>query len=81
MVTKISWQEFRDSGMLWWVNMILHTFGMSIVIETQDGVIEDVYPARVKYRGFDERCNTEGYRKVSRSLDKNAKELFKESQD
>lgn len=27
MVNKKSWKEFRDSGMLWWINMILHTFG------------------------------------------------------
>nr|WP_297935692.1 hypothetical protein [uncultured Lachnoclostridium sp.] len=26
MVTKKTWQEFRDSGLLWWINMILHTF-------------------------------------------------------
>jgi hypothetical protein len=25
MVDKKTWKEFRDSGMLWWINMILHT--------------------------------------------------------
>lgn len=52
MVNKISWQEFRDSGMLWWINMILHTFGLAIVFDMEDGEIKEVYPARVKYRGF-----------------------------
>lgn len=27
MLTKKTWKEFRESGFLWWINMILHTFG------------------------------------------------------
>ena len=43
MVTKKTWQEFRDSGLLWWINMILHTFGWSIVFEiSKRGKIIDV---------------------------------------
>ncbi len=34
--------------MLWWVNMILHTFGWAITVKIEDGVITDCYPARVK---------------------------------
>ena len=54
MINKISWKEFKDSGMLWWINMILHTFGLAIVLDMEDGEIKNVYPARVKYRGFGE---------------------------
>lgn len=32
MVEKKTWNEFRDSGFLWWINMILHTFGWAICI-------------------------------------------------
>lgn len=28
MVVEKSWDEFRNSGLLWWINMILHTFGL-----------------------------------------------------
>ena len=81
MVTKISWKEFRDSGMLWWINMILHTFGLAIVYDMEEGQIKDVYPARVKYRGFDERNNSVGYLKVSKYIKENAEELVKEAKD
>ena len=81
MVTKISWKEFRDSGMLWWINMILHTFGLAIVFDMEDGEIKDVYHARVKYRGFGAKNNTEGYIKVSKYLDDNSENLLKEAKE
>jgi hypothetical protein len=82
MVSKKSWKEFRESGLLWWVNMILHTFGWAIVVEVEeDGVISSAYPARVKFRGFGEKDNTEGYIKVSEHLEQNVKILVQESKE
>ena len=81
MVNKISWQEFRDSGMLWWINMILHTFGLAIVLDIEGEEVKDVYPARVKYRGFEEKANTKGYIRVSKYLDDNSEELLKEAKE
>ena len=81
MVNRISWKEFRDSGMLWWINMILHTFGLAIVFDMENDEIKDVYPARVKYRGFGEKNNTEGYIRVSKYLDDNSEELLKEAEE
>ena len=81
MVNRISWKEFRDSGMLWWINMILHTFGLAIVFDMENDEIKDVYPARVKFRGFGEKNNTEGYIKVSEYMNKNAGILFEESKE
>lgn len=74
MVNKKTWQEFKDSGLLWWINMILHTFGWAIVFE-----IINVYPARVKYRGFDMKSTENGYIKVSKYMDENSKELLEEA--
>jgi len=80
MVHKKSWKEFRECGLLWWINMILHTFGWAIIVEVEDdGSITDAYPARVKFRGFDEQANTEGYQKVSGYLLENSAELEKEA--
>ena len=79
MVEKKTWKEFRDTGFLWWINMILHTFGWSICVEVDDGKIVNAYPARVKYRGFSEKNNTDGYIKVSNYMRKNADELLEES--
>ena len=81
MIDKISWQEFKDSGMLWWINMILHTFGLAIVLDMEDGEVKEVYPARVKFRGFGEKNNTEGYIKVSKYLNDNSDELLKEASE
>ena len=82
MIVKKSWNEFIDSGMLWWINMILHTFGWSITyVLEDDGTISDVYPARVKYRGFSEKSNTEGYIKVSKYMKENCGQLLKEAED
>jgi hypothetical protein len=82
MVNKESWLYFRDSGLLWWVNMILHTLGWAIVYEFDDNnELTDVYPSRVTYRGFTEKINTEGYIKVSKFIKDNADKLYKESQE
>lgn len=81
MVEKKTWNEFRDSGFLWWINMILHTFGWAICVYINDEKIVDVYPARVKYRGFSEKNNTDGYIKVSKYMKENVDELLEESEN
>lgn len=81
MVEKKTWNEFRDSGFLWWINMILHTFGWAICVYIDDEKIVDVYPARVKYRGFSEKNNTDGYIKVSKYMKENVDELLEESEN
>ena len=82
MVDKKTWKEFRETGLLWWINMILHTFGWAIAYEIDgNGGITEVYPARVKFRGFDEANNTEGYIKVSEYLKENVEAIESESKD
>ena len=81
MVNRKSWDEFRNNGLLWWINMILHTLGWAIVTEIDEGKIIDIYPARVKFRGFGEKNNTEGYIKVSQFMKDNAKELLSEAEN
>ena len=80
-VKEKSWEEFRGTGLLWMMNSILHLFGWAIVYEVEDGGVQKVYPARVKYRGFDEKSNTEGYIKVSEYLCGNIGELSKEAHE
>jgi len=81
MVDEKSWKEFRESGLLWFVNTILHTFGWALVAELEDEKIKRVYPARVKFRGFIEKINTEGYQKVSKYLKENIEELEREANE
>lgn len=79
---KKTWEEFRKSGLLWWINMILHTFGWAIVFEIDDdGEVREVYPARVKYRGFPETSNTDGYKNVSNYLKENIDDIASDLDD
>lgn len=81
MIEEKSWKEFRESGLLWFVNTTLHIFGWSIVIEMVDGEIARAYPARVKFRGFSEEVNTDGYKKVSKYMKDNVIDLEEESKN
>lgn len=89
MVTKKSWCEFRKTGLLWFVNSILHLFGWAIIFEFSDGAgtfdddteLNAVYPARIKFRGFSEQDNSEGYIKVTEFLQENVGDLVKEARD
>lgn len=80
MIDKKSWSEFRTSGMLWFVNMILHTFGWALVLDRNDnGEIVGCYPARVKFRGFNVNSNTKGYVAVSEYLKNNINDILEEA--
>lgn len=81
MIERKSWEEFKENGLLWWVNNMLHMFGWAIVTETLEGKITNVYPARVKFRGFSEQTNTEGFTKVSKYMKENAEDLLNESKE
>ncbi len=70
---KKKWEDFQDSGLLWWINRILHTFGWAIVlVQEADGSISSAYPARVSYRGFSEERDEIGYAKVEKHMVENA---------
>ena len=77
-----SWKEFRDNGFLWWINSLLHVFGWAIVYvyDSEDKeLIVDVYPARVSFRGFEEKINSDGYIKLSKYMAVEADELLREA--
>lgn len=76
---KTNWNEFRDSGFLWWINMILHTFGWSIVVELNaSGEVSQVYPIKCSYRGFTEETNDKGYAKVAQHLKENIHHIIRD---
>lgn len=82
MVKEKAWKDFRNSGLLWWINMNLHVFGWAICYEIEkDGSISKVYPVRVKFRGFGEKNNTEGYMRVSNYMAKESKKLLEEARE
>ncbi len=79
--TKHTWDDFRSTGLLWFINSILHVFGWAIVVEVDDETkkVTNCYPARVKYRGFDEASQSEGHIKVAGYLSQVSEELRKET--
>jgi hypothetical protein len=73
------WSEFADAGMFWFVNRLLHVFGWVICRETEpDGTISGVYPARTRYRGFSEKDESEGFRKVTADIQAHMTELVED---
>lgn len=79
MVTKKEWSEFRSTGLLLFINQILHVFGWAIVFEMDGEILKSVYPARVKFRGFSNDSVTESYAKISDYLKENIEELANEA--
>lgn len=80
-VTRMSWECFRDNGLLWWVNRVLHLLGWAIVVKMDGKKVIDAYPARVRYRGFDQASEEEGFRKVTRFMKSAAGSLLEEAED
>ena len=81
MVEKKTWEEFRNIGLLYFINSFLHIFGWAICLEFKDDKVVDVYPARCKYRGFDNEIISASYIKLSEWMKDNADILYKESLD
>jgi hypothetical protein len=83
MVSKKGWSEFRETGLLLFINQVLHVFGWAIVFSFNDetGDLTEVYPARVKFRGFDHESVGESYQKITSYLKDNIDELKKEADE
>lgn len=81
MITEKTWKEFKSCGLLLFINQILHIFGWAICFEYDDKqeVIINVYPARVKFRGFDNNNVSDSYKKLSKYMMDNAETLYKEA--
>lgn len=80
MIARMSWDDFRKTGLLLFVNSFLQIFGLSIVlvIRDDDGTAVDAFPARNRFRGFDEKDTTEAYQKLNKYIKRNAKRFCKD---
>lgn len=75
---KKSWKEFLDTGLLMYINQVLHAFGWAISYSLSDkGEIESVYPVRTKYKGFNGKAIRTNYKRISKYLSDNA-DTFKD---
>lgn len=78
-VEKRDWNEFRKTGLFMFINTILHAFGWAIVVEVDnykelgdEAPVTNVYPARVKFRGFGEIEQTDMHERIADYLSKTA---------
>lgn len=78
MIESKTWKEFRSTGLAFFINQILHAFGWCIVFNMENGEVKSVFPARTKYRGFDNRSTSESYAKISKYMKEEAETLYTE---
>jgi hypothetical protein len=74
-IKEISGKEFRESGAMWFVNQILHLFGMAI---SWNSDTDELKANIVKYRGFDQTLQDKGYELLTSYLKDNIAELEKD---
>ncbi len=76
-----SWEQFREAGMLWSINRVLHLFGWAIVVSIDDGTGETVgaFPVRTEWRGFDRESEERGYRRVTEWMRRAADSVAEET--
>ena len=81
MVTEKSWEEFRETGLFFFINSFLHIFGWAMVMAIDNGKILRVYPARVKFRGFDEKSTEKAYLQITEYMNNNSSVLLDEAKE
>jgi len=81
MIDAKTWEEFIDTGLLLYLNQLLHIFGWVIVYNTHDDGSISVYPARTRNRGFSNESVTNSYSKITKYLSENIEELVEDMND
>jgi len=64
--------EFRESGLLLFVNQFLNIFGWAICVlfDEETGEPMAMYPAYCKFRGFDSVTITKAYKNITKHIAK-----------
>lgn len=76
MLKEITVKEFADTGALFFINQILHLFGMAISYDAEK--MDRLIPNICRFRGFDRKSIDEGCKKISNYLNDNMNELGKD---
>ena len=80
-VREMSWDAFRATGLLTFINGFLHIFGWSICVEYKDGTFIRAYPMRTPWRGFKEETWTTAYGKIADYMAENADKIKEETKN
>jgi len=74
------WKAFQKSGLLQFVNSILHVFGYAITIfKNADNKILGVLPRRCSYRGFSDKDTTQMYFRLHKYTQENAPSIMNDA--
>ena len=78
LMVRSSWQSFRETGLLLFVNSFLQIFGWTIVVEYgENNTVKEVYPVKTKFRGFTEEAVDKAYKDLTKYIDNNIEEIKK----
>ncbi len=88
MTEERSWEEFRASGLAWWINRTLHLFGWALVFEVDDTAkplgkqkVVRCYPAHCRFRGFGEESESRGFRKLTAHIEESLDRMKRDAHD
>ena len=81
LIDERSWQEFQQSGLLWFVNRTLHLLGWALVFEMDGDAVVRVYPARTRFRGFEQSMEEQGFKMLTETIAATADELLEDVQE
>lgn len=80
MIKEKTWDEFRSTGLALFVNSFLHIFGWAIVFNVdENGKVAGVFPARVRFRGFDGESVSEAHKMLATYVSANHADLKDEA--
>lgn len=75
-----NWEQFRKTGLLQFVNIILHAFGWAITyIRDNNNKIMTVQPRRITFRGFSAEDNDKMYYRIGKYMERNGKQIVEEA--
>ena len=83
MLVEKSWDEFRETGLVVFINKILHVFGWALIFELdkESDKTFRAYPCRTKFRGFDKETDNKSYVRISKYMNDNSEQLLKECEE
>ncbi len=79
MIERRTWEEFRETGLVKIINVIIRAFGWSIYYEyTNDKKFVQVYPIRCKHMRLGDASMTKAYLNLAKWMNENSEELVKD---
>ena len=81
-LVRVDAKAFINTGLLWFVNRMLHAFGFAIAYDEDEatGAVEGFYVCRTSFRGYEPEIEDEGYERVARYMRDKASELYAEGE-